>query len=39
MTTLLDTFKRELSYEGRRIEEIERVVFRDTLIAMKPRYS
>lgn len=29
MTTLLDTFKRELSYEGRRIEEIERVVFRD----------
>lgn len=29
MTTLLDTFKRELSYEDRRIEEIERVVFRD----------
>lgn len=29
MTTLLDTFKRELSYEGRTIDEIERVVFRD----------
>lgn len=29
MTTLLDTFKRELSYEDRTIDEIERVVFRD----------
>lgn len=29
MATLLDTFKRELSYEGRTIDEIERVVFRD----------
>lgn len=29
MATLLDTFKRELSYEGRTINEIERVVFRD----------
>lgn len=29
MTTLLDTFKRELSYEDRTIGEIERVVFRD----------
>lgn len=29
MTTLLDTFKCELSYEGRTIDEIERVVFHD----------
>lgn len=29
MATLLDTFKRELSYEGRTIDEIDRVVFRD----------
>lgn len=29
MTTLLDTFKCELSYEGRTIDEIERVVFYD----------
>lgn len=27
--TLFDTFKRELGYEGRTIDEIERVVFRD----------
>lgn len=27
MATLLDTFKRELSYEGRTIDEIERVVY------------